>query len=425
MKNIYLSIILLLSFIGFSQTTVEEIRSLKLNANREITVKLPPSYAEKKDKKYPLLLVLDGEYLFKPFEGNIAYANYWDDMPEVIIVAISQNKNNERYDDTEMNVETGLPSDKGGLFFEFIASELMPYLQKMYRVAPFKIIAGLDSTAGFINSFLYKEIPQFNGYIVLSPELATEMEVRVPTRLAAAKTPTYYYLATADGDLKKFQGEIKLLDKNISLVKNQMSNYKFDDFKSGSHYSLVLNAIPNALYHIFSAYQPISNQEYADKIEPLKDGQAEYLKNKYDIIEKALGIKMNIRLNDFSAIESAILKSEAYNEFEQLAQLSGVQYPKSMLYDYHMGMYYEKRGDNKRALLNYQNAFIKEEIRDLTKDMMMNKAADIKKLIPVKPKGLKGGKAKEIVEDVPVNDTPSETPTETPTETPKEEQKPK
>jgi uncharacterized protein len=96
-----------------------------------------------------------------------------------------------------------------------------------------------------------------------------------------------------------------------------------------------------------------------------------------------------------------------------------------MLYDYHMGMYYEKRGDNKRALLNYQNAFIKEEIRDLTKDMMMNKAADIKKLIPVKPKGLKGGKAKEIVEDVPVNDTPTETPTDTPTETPKEEQKPK
>ncbi|WP_241767247.1 hypothetical protein [Flavobacterium psychrophilum] len=69
---------------------------------------------------------------------------------------------------------------------------------------------------------------------------------------------------------------------------------------------------------------------------------------------------------------------------------------------------------------------MKEEIRELTKEMMMNKAEDLKKLIPVKAKGLKGGKAKEIIEEVPASDTPTTDipPTEKPAETPTEEKKP-
>ncbi|WP_310557234.1 alpha/beta hydrolase-fold protein [Flavobacterium sp.] len=419
MKNTVLSIVFLFSTVTFSQT-IERIRSEKLNSTREITVKLPASYKADSERKYPLVLVLDSEYLFKPFEGNIAYGNYWDDTPEVIIVGINQNKNEERYDDSEIDGASGLPVKKGGAFFEFIGGELLPHLEKKYPVSNFKIIAGLDSTAGFLNTFLYKDIPLFNGYISLSPDLATGMEERIAARLSAFKKPVYYYHATSDGDLKKFQLKIKALDANIKTVKNPMLNYKFDDFKNASHYSLVLNAIPNALYQIFSVYKPISSIEYNDKIVVLKEGYADYLKNKYDTIEKALGIKMNVRLSDFKVIETAILKNEAYTEFEQLAQISGQQYPKSMMYDYHMAMYYEKRNELPRALKNYQNAFIKEEIGDLTKDMMLNKAEEIKGKLPKKIKGNR----KAVVEEVPT-ETPTEVPSEVPAETPTEEQKPK
>ena len=417
MKIIYLFTVVCVSFSVFSQTTIEEIRSVKLNANRNITIKLPTSYQSNPEKKFPLLVILDSEYLFNPFEGNILYANYWDDIPEMIIVGIHQNKNQERYEDSEFDVQTGLPAKTGGAFFEFIGGELLPYLEKKYRIAPFKIVAGLDSTAGFLNSFLYKDIPQFNAYISLSPELAKDMEVRIPARLAASKTSVFYYQATADGDLKKFQDQIRELDKNILLVKNPLVNYKFDDFKNASHYSLVLSAIPNALYQIFAGFQPISTQEYNEKIVVLKEGYADYLKNKYEVIEKSLGIKMNVRLNDFKAVETAILKNEAYSEFEQLAQISGQQYPKSMLYEYHMGMYYEMRNELPKALKNYQNAFMKEEIGDLTKSMLMNKAEDVKARLPKK---IKGNRKAVIVDEVPA-ETPA---TETPVGTPIEEKKP-
>jgi uncharacterized protein len=422
MKNIFFLSVLFLSTTLFSQTFTQEISSTKLSSKRQIIVKLPTSYQSNKEKRYPLIVVLDGEYLFNAFEGNLAYGSYWDDMPEVILVGITQNKDHERDDDSEFDGPSGLPINKGAAFFEFIAGELLPYLDQKYRVAPFKVIAGIDATAGFLNAFLYKEIPQFNGYISLSPELATGMEVRIPQRLSDLKQPVFYYQATADGDLKQIQSDVKLLDQNIKTVKNPMLNYKFDDFKEASHYSLVLHAIPSALYQIFAVYQPISSKEYQEKIVTLTSDYADYLRVKYETIENSLGIKMNVRLNDFKAIETAILKNEAYYEYEKLAQISGQQYPKSMLYDYHMGMYYEKKGEMKKALKNYQNAFMKEEIGDLTKSMLMDKAEDIKRKLP--KKGLKGGVAKEpVIEETAPTET--ETPVETPTEEPKEEVKPK
>jgi uncharacterized protein len=429
MKNIFLTIFLSLSFYHFSQIKKETIHSLKLNADRELTIKLPKNFVANKDKKYPLVLVLDGEYLFAPFEGNLTYGNYWDDIPEVVLVGISQNKKEERYSDSEFDPTTGLPTNGGAAFFEFIGSELLPYLEKTYRIAPFRIIAGHDVTAGLLNSFLYKEMPLFSGYISLSPDLAKGMAERIPQALTSTKQPLFYYQCTADGDLKKFQSQIKAFDKNMAEVKNPLLNYKFDDFKNATHYSLPLSGIPSALYQIFSVYQPISSIEYTDKISVMPDNHVKYLADKYEIIGKSLGIKMNIRLNDFKAIENAIIKSGDFKGFEELAQLSGQQYEKSMLYDYHMGMFYEKTGNLKKAMASYKSAFMKEEIRELTKDMMMNKAADIQKLIPVKSKGLKGGKAKEIIEDIPaeapVTDTPAtDAPTETPVETPKEEKKP-
>lgn len=367
-----------LSFSGFGQKLKDSILSKKLDTYRHLTISLPPSYDRETKKVYPLLFLLDGDYLFDPFQGAISYGNYWDDLPEVIIVGLAQNRENERDSDCTFDDSTGLPEGKGESFFEFIGGELLPFLQNKYRISPFKIIAGHDVTAGYMNLFLYKDNPLFNAYISLSPELATEMEVRVAERLGTFKQNMFYYQSSADGDIKKMRTKIATLDENIKAANNTSLNYKYDDFKGASHYSLVLYSIPSALYQFFAAYQPISTSEFQEKIVKLESGYVDYLKNKYEVLEKALGIKMPIRLNDFKAIEAAILKNKAYNEFELLAQLSKKMYPKSMLGDYHMAMYYENTGDIKNAVRYYQNGFQMQEIGDLTKDMMLGKADELR-----------------------------------------------
>lgn len=424
MKKSILFLFFVCSNALFSQKITDTLSSKKLNEERQITIGLPPSYEKHPNQKYPVLILLDGDFLFDPFQGAMSYGYYWDDLPEVIIVGITQNKKNERETDCALDQTSGLPIEKGENFFEFIGMELLPYIEKKYRTAPFKMIAGLDTTAGFLNCYLYKDNPIFDAYISMSPELPAGMEEQIPDRLNAIQKPIFYYHSSADGDVKKMRNRILALNELAKKINKPTLNYRFDDFKGASHYSLVLNSIPSALYQIFSVYQPISTTEFNEKIATLTSGYVDYLAKKYDVIDKSYALKLPIRLNDFKAIEAAILKNKAYDEFDKLAQLARKNYPKSMLADYEMGQMYEKKGDNARAVKSYLSAFQREEIGDLTKDMMIGRSEELKKSLPKKGKK---GKDEPAVEETPPADTPpSEViPTDSPAiNAPKQDKKP-
>ncbi|GGA66748.1 histidine kinase [Flavobacterium palustre] len=362
----------------FAQKTTELIKSNKLGETREISISLPASYETNPTKRYPILLLLDGDYLFDPFQGALKYGEYWDDLPEIIIIGINQK--NSRMNDCAFDPTEGTPTKRAAAFYNFIGEELIPFIDKKYRTAPFRIIAGHDTTAGFLNFFLYKENSFFNAYISLSPELAPGMENQIATSLNNTKKPLFYYQSSADGDIKQLLLPIEELDGNLKSVTNPLVNYQYNKFTNASHYSLVLFSVPNALYQIFDSYKPISSTEFTEKIAILPSGYVVYLIKKYQNTTEKLGLQMPIRINDFKAIEAAILKNKAYDELEQLAQLANKNYPKTMLADYELGLMYEKTGDTKKAATKYQRASQLEEIGDLTKEMMYNKYDDMKSL---------------------------------------------
>ncbi|MFA9187397.1 alpha/beta hydrolase-fold protein [Flavobacterium sp. FBOR7N2.3] len=366
------------SFSLFAQKTTELIKSNKLEETREIIVNLPSSYESNPIKRYPILLLLDGDYLFEPFLGALKYGEYWDDLPETIIIGINQKSS--RMDDCGFDETEGTPTKRSAAFYNFIGEELMPFIEKKYRVAPFRIIAGHDTTAGFLNFFLYKENPFFNAYISLSPELAPGMESQIATSLTNTKKNLFYYQSSADGDIKQLREPVEELDSNLKLITNPLVNYQYNKFSNASHYSLVLYSIPNALYQIFDSYKPISSTEFTEKIVVLPSGYVDYLTKKYQTTTEKLGLNIPVRINDFKAIEAAILKNKAYDELEKLAQIASKNYPKSMLADYELGLMYEKTGDAKKAASKYQRASQLEEIGDLTKEMMYNKYDDMKSL---------------------------------------------
>jgi predicted alpha/beta superfamily hydrolase len=407
MKHLLTTLLGFLSIASFSQVKIINYNSDKLQEKREIYVSLPASYEKNPTKKYPLVLLLDGDYLLNPFEETLKYGSYWDDLPEVILVGISQNKNDQRSIDCGLDVVTGMPDGKSVDFFDFISLELLPFIQHDYRTTNFKIIAGHDLTAAFTNFFLYKDNSLFNAYVCLSPELPVNMENELPNILSATKFPLFYYLSTAEGDEKKMQERIRTLDTKIQAIENPNLNYKFESFKEASHFSLVLHSVPTALYQIFAVAQPISTHEYNTKIVTLKEGYVDYLKNKYDVIENSFGITNPIRINDFKAIEAAILENKDYNELDALAIFADKSYPKSMLGDYFLATMFEYKGDNPRAVRYYMSGFNKEEIADLTKDMMFAKAEELKKTFAKKPK-IKGKVGQDVeTKETPVEETPA------------------
>lgn len=377
MKTRLLLLFVLVTSFTFSQRITESIPSKKLEEERTFTVSLPPSYEFDVEKKFPVLVLLDGEYLLNPFEGILKYGNYWDDLPEMIIVAVNQNYDEKRFDDSNYD-GSGFPVEKGAKFFEFIGFELLPYLEKKYRTLPFRVIAGHDATAAFINFYLYKEDPVFNGYISLAAELAPQMEKRLAESLETTTKPIYYYHAIGQGDLVDIINGAKVLDKNISAIPNKTFAYQFDQFKKASHYSLVAQAIPQALYFIFEGYQPISMMEFKEKIATLDKGYTQYLIDKYTKLEEKFGLKLKPRLTDFKAIEAAILKNKAYFEFQELAKYADKQYPKTTLGTYHQAMYYEKSGEYKKAIKEYLKGYSLTGIREITTSFMLDKAESLK-----------------------------------------------
>jgi hypothetical protein len=228
------------------------------------------------------------------------------------------------------------------------------------------------------NFYLYKDNPIFNAYISLAPEMAPEMEKRIAERLALLTKPIFYYQATGEGDLKEIREKTTALDQNIKAIGKKSFKYQYDDFVGATHYSLVAQAIPQALYFIFDGYQPISMVEFQEKIVTLDEGYTQYIIDKYKNLEENLGLKVQPRLTDFRAIEAAIMKNKAYPEFQELSKYAEKNYPKTTLSVYHQAMYYEKMGEFKKAIKEYQKAFTKEAIRELSKDFMLNKADALK-----------------------------------------------
>ncbi len=359
-----------------SQVLYEEFNSTKLGETRQLKIQLPRNYETNTNKVYPIVLVLDGDYLFEPVAGNVDYYSYWEEMPEAIIIGIMQSGLREQdglYDDTNF-----FPTETGANFFEFIGLELIPHIDQKYRTAKFILAIGHEFTANFINYYLFKDPPLFNGYLSLSPDLAPLMETRIPEKLAISPHKIFYYLATGSNDIKPIRDITLELDKGMRAINKENINYYFDDFEGASHYSLVGKAIPAALEEIFSIYRPISKKDYDEIILNLQTPVFDYLITKYKTIEDLFGFKATLRENDIIAIASAAERKKEWASLEQVAQLARKEHPDKVLGAYYLGRFFEETGEPRKAMRTYQGAYELEEVGFITIDLLLDKADKIK-----------------------------------------------
>lgn len=359
-----------------AQTIYEDFQSGKLGQSRQLKIQLPRNYDENKEKTYPLFIVLDGDYLFEAVAGNVDYYSYWEDMPESIIVGINQV--NTRDADCYYSEQNYLPVETGAQFFEFLGMELIPYLNNTYRTAEFRVAVGHGETANFINYYLFKNNPLFNAYMTISPDLAPGMIENISDRLKQFQTKIFYYLATSNNDIKPLREDANALNTNLSSIDSKHLIFGFDEFDGPTHYSLPAYAIPKALENIFFVFQPISKKEYKERILTLSTSPVDYLNEKYQTINELFGLKKQVLINDFKAIAAAIEKKKEFKYYEALGKLARKEYPETLLGNYYLARFYEEEGQPKKAMRTYRSAYVLEEIAGITKDLMLEKANEIK-----------------------------------------------
>ena len=376
MKKLLYSLVFFVSVCTYSQKKTEIFESELLESQRQFSVILPPSYNTTKDRTYPVIYVLDGEYLLDPFNGTLQYGYYFDDLPEVILVGIHQE--NTRTIDSKANDE-GIPSEKSAKFFEFLTLEIIPFIDKNYRTTNYKAIAGHDATAGFLNFFLYKDNPVFNGYISLSPEFAFDMENRISDRLNIITKPISYFQVSSSSDDKAIFEKVQLLDQKLKTISSATLSYKYIEINGFSHYSMVPIAIPQALYHLFKGYQPISKDEYKE-LQKLDSGFVDFLSEKYKKINANYGANLKIRLMDFLLIKNLIFISKAPDELMNLEKLASKEYPKTKLSYYIESAYFEKIGNIDKAIKALEKSYSAKEIGMLTKSFLLEEIDRLRRL---------------------------------------------
>lgn len=375
MKRCLFLLIGLLCFNLGAQIKKEIFESFKLQERRGVSYYFPEDYSE--EKKYPLIVVLDAEYLFDIVVANAKFYSRHHRMPQAIIVGIDQAENDLRWEDCDFEQTTGLPTEKGTRFYEFLGTELIPYLETNYSIAPFKMFAGYDITANFGNYFLFKDKSLFNSYLSISPVLATEMESRVPSRLSDINQEIFYNIIL---EKEKTEDRQRILQMNnaIKSIDKETLHYFFDEYNDADHVSIAAYGISKAFDNVFKIFRPISPKEYKTEILASDEPVFKYLEDRYNMIENLLGFKKPVELNDIMAIYAACLKKEDIESLKPLAELCKKQFPDTMLGFYFEGEYYEELGEPKKAFKTFEKAFQMEEIDFLTKDMALEKIDALK-----------------------------------------------
>ena len=370
MKKALLFLFILLCSISIkAQTIYETFESRKLNASRELKIRLPNNYDPQSNLKYPVILVFDGDYLFEPVVGQVAFQTYFDKMPEAIVVGVIQGK--DRFYDSYHDEVSGIPIEFGARFYEFISTELIPYIDRKYKTSKFKVAVGHDLMANFMNAFLLKDDPLFKAYVNLSPDFVGQMDENITNRLKWLKDDVFYYMATSDDDMVPLRNGILDANQKLEQLDNKALKYYFDDFKGDSHYTLVTGALSQALDKIFELYKPISDREFRENILTYEGTLDIYISKRYKKIEDLFGIHKPISEDEFEKLLKAAEQRNDLASLEKIGKLANKQDPTTSYGTYYMALHAEKIGKTKRAKKLYESALDLESTPHINKDLIL------------------------------------------------------
>lgn len=160
-----------------AQPVPVQIESKVLAETRTILVRTPASYAGGA-RAYPVLYMTDGDRQIGHTAAVVDYLAREGRMPEVIIVGINNTDRTRDLTPTKVEAMEGggqrfpMPTSGGGdRFLDFIASEVIPYVEKNYRTQPYRVLAG-HSFGGLFAMHAFLTRPAlFQGVIAVSPTL--------------------------------------------------------------------------------------------------------------------------------------------------------------------------------------------------------------------------------------------------------------
>jgi len=242
------------------------LTSTILNEDRDVFVSLPLNY-ERNTHNYPVIIVMDAEYLFEITNSIVKIKTSRNEMPESIIVGIPNNTGKRSDMALELTKNDGRKffGDHGGKskdYLEFFKKELFPFLEKNYRVNSSKAIIGMSPSFGPVLEAFWNQPDLFSSYIILAAELSLKTvsnETVAQKILASLKdrlhTTTSIYIGKAGNDMKRRPKEEKdafiKINQTLDSIKNPKIRYKVEILENEDHYGMSVVGIKHGLETIY------------------------------------------------------------------------------------------------------------------------------------------------------------------------------
>ena len=197
-------------FVTIPGSEVRTIKSTSTGRTYDLYIHKPTDFDKNKDKKYPVLYLLDGQWDFKLLDSIVGGLVYDKWMPDIVVVGITYSGDHPDYEALRAMDYTPTPgnpksSGDGPKFLNFLKTELIPFLEADYRGDPARRILGGHSLGGLFTLYaMFSDPSLFWGYLAGSPAIPWDNNYTVRQEEEYAKShkdlPVRLYLAAGGAE---------------------------------------------------------------------------------------------------------------------------------------------------------------------------------------------------------------------------------
>ncbi|NNE34592.1 MAG: tetratricopeptide repeat protein [Rhodothermales bacterium] len=328
------------------------LESRILAEERELLIFLPESY-ESADSRYPVLYLLDAESEFLSTIGIVEFLSGIDRIPELIVVGIvNTNRSRDLTPESGDSEETAFWNEVGGVdrFRQALRDEVIPYVDRIYRTEPFRIIRGGSFGGLFaIHDYMSAE-PIFNAVIASSPAVGWNHAklVNEAPEFFAAGAPRLLYVASAEED---FPGNLENILEFARIVSASSDEevWTHDHFETEGHYSLSLKSTYQGLEAIFAAW-PVP-----DELAATADFDA--YRRHFEDLSGRYGYTMPIPMRSVVRIGNQMLREQNFERGIDVFERALEVYPDLPEAHWRVGEAYRLAGELEQARRHFQRAY--------------------------------------------------------------------
>lgn len=335
------------------------IKSAVLGEERVILVRTPVGY-EGNNVRYPVLYMTDGDAHMGHTASTIEFLTQNGRISDLIVVGVTNTdrtrdltpvKSTNKTPAGELQFPTSGGADN---FLKFFETELIPEIEKEYRVQPYRIFAGHSFGGLFAIHAMITKPGLFNAYIAVSPSLQWENNdemKRVETFLKNQKEMKVTLFASI-GDEPGAIGDCFDRFKEL-LAKSNIKDFEWQAERMGDedHGSVVLRSHYFGLRKVFDGWQPPNDPKSGAITGGLKGADAHYKK-----LSEKFGYTIPVPENLINRIGYQYLFDGKPDDAIAAFKINVERYPNSAnVYD-SLAEAYERGGRNDLAEPLYEKA---------------------------------------------------------------------